>query len=643
MKLFLCSLSFILMVPFAAWSDTCSFPGKTGEWFGFVQHDFKVDGHKARVVCPDESADGKPWIWRARFWGHEPQTDLALLRRGFHVAYMEVGNLFGNSEAVERWDAFYAEVTLKHGFSTKPALEGMSRGGLIIFNWAIANPEKVACIYGDAPVMDFKSWPGGKGIGKGSPGDWKTCKKVYGLSEEEAMGYAGNPVDRMAPLAKAKVPLLHVIGTKDEPVPHTENTALAEKRYKALGGEIQVIAKEGGGHHPHSLVNPTPIVEFVLQHTGFASPENTAMRGGIRNSGAIFTQTKKGRVAFLGGSITEMNGWRALTYKALEERFPDTKFDFVHAGLASTDSTMASFRLEQDVFGQGPVDLLFMDHSVNDNHNMRDQQQRIRAVEGIIRHARALNPNIDIIVQYFAEPANMAFYAKGEESPIIVDHDRVTQYYDVTAINLAKQVHEDVASEKYSWDKDFKDLHPSAFGHEVYVKKIGEVFDASWRKEALAKVEVKPHWMPEAPLDALNYERGRYVDVQTAEVVTGWQYYDSWKASDGAGTRRQFQHVPTLEALKPGAAFAFDFEGTAVGLRVVAGPDVGMLEYSIDGEAYEPLDQFTPWSERLHIPWAYMLATDLKPGGHRLELRISDKKNEKSTGHAARIQEFLVN
>ena len=43
----------------------------------------------------------------------------------------------------------------------------MSRGGLIIYNWATANPKKVACIYGDAPVCDFKSWPGGKGKGKG--------------------------------------------------------------------------------------------------------------------------------------------------------------------------------------------------------------------------------------------------------------------------------------------------------------------------------------------------------------------------------------------------------------------------------------------------------------------------------------------
>lgn len=46
---------------------------------------------------------------------------------------------------------------VKAGFNKKVALEGMSRGGLIVYNWAAQNPEKVACIYADAPVMDFKS------------------------------------------------------------------------------------------------------------------------------------------------------------------------------------------------------------------------------------------------------------------------------------------------------------------------------------------------------------------------------------------------------------------------------------------------------------------------------------------------------
>ena len=71
-----------------------------------------------------------------------------------------------------------------------------------------------------------------------------------------------------APLAKAKIPLLHVVGDADVAVPVSENTAILEARYKKLGGKIQVIHKPGIGHHPHSLKDPKPIVDFILKHSG---------------------------------------------------------------------------------------------------------------------------------------------------------------------------------------------------------------------------------------------------------------------------------------------------------------------------------------------------------------------------------------
>ena len=243
---------------------------------GFEQYEFKLDGHRCIIVKPATAARGKPWIWRARFFGHQPQADIALLKKGFHIAYIEVGGLFGNPAAVERWNLFYGYLTREHGLSSKVALEGMSRGGLIIYNWAGANPEKVSCIYGDAPVCDFRSWPGdlyrrkenkGEPLRRAQRGAWAACLKAYGLSEEQVKIYKGNPVDNLEPLAKAGIPLLHVCGGADKIVPVAENTAVLEKRYKALGGSIKVILKKGVGHHPHSLKDPEPIVSFVLKHS----------------------------------------------------------------------------------------------------------------------------------------------------------------------------------------------------------------------------------------------------------------------------------------------------------------------------------------------------------------------------------------
>lgn len=256
----------IATVPKTGTAAPLKLPGKVTDWHGFDRHDFTHDGRPCIVVAPQKPAEGLPWIWRARFFGHEPQADVALLNRGFHVAYCDVAQLFGSPQAVEHWNSFYKFLTAQHGFARKPALEGMSRGGLIIYNWAIANPGKVACLYGDAPVCDFKSWPGGLGAGKGSPQAWAQCLKAYGLSEEEARVWPGNPVDSLQPLAEAGVPILHVVGAADKVVPVAENSALIEARYKALGGSIHVISKPGVGHHPHALEDPAPIVDFVVKH-----------------------------------------------------------------------------------------------------------------------------------------------------------------------------------------------------------------------------------------------------------------------------------------------------------------------------------------------------------------------------------------
>ena len=121
-------------------------------------------------------------------------------------------------------------------------------------------------IYGDAPVCDIRSWPGGKGKGKGSPHDWELFRKVYNLTEAQAAAWNHNPIDILAPIAKARIPILHVVGDADDVVPYDENTLELKKRYEALGGHMELIVKPGVGHHPHSLADPAPIVDYIRKH-----------------------------------------------------------------------------------------------------------------------------------------------------------------------------------------------------------------------------------------------------------------------------------------------------------------------------------------------------------------------------------------
>lgn len=251
-------------------TGTLSWPDETVDtWNGYKRHLITIDGCKAWVVEPKRALPGNPWTWCMEFPdAFTSRTGVPqLLEAGFHHLHIEVGNTFGSPAALKHFDALYAAVTAK-GLAAKGTLIGISRGGLYAYNWASLNPDKVVCIYGDAPVCDFKSWPGGKGKGKGSADDWKKLMQCYGFKDEsEALSWPKNPIDSLEPLAKAKIPLIHVVGDVDDVVPVVENTAIIEKRYKALNGEVTVFHKPTVGHHPHGLDDAKPLVELVLRYT----------------------------------------------------------------------------------------------------------------------------------------------------------------------------------------------------------------------------------------------------------------------------------------------------------------------------------------------------------------------------------------
>lgn len=625
------------------------------DWYGYDRATFQVDGRDCTLVAPHTPAPGNPWVWRTEFFGHEPQADVALLERGFHVAWIDISNMYGAPIAMGHMDALYEHLTTQRRLSAKPTLFGFSRGGLSALNWAALHPERVSAIYLDAPVCDFKSWPGGKGRLAGSPDDWQRLLRVYGLSEAQALQYRLNPLDQLEPLAKAGVPILSVCGQMDEVVPIEENTGQLEQRYRQLGGSTTVITKPFCLHHPHSLTNPDPIVRFVLQHTpGFESASLPSVegtpygydyfvsRGGLDNCRIKFDRERTGRVVFLGGSITQMEGWRNIVCNDLQRRFPNTAFDFINAGIPSTGSTPGAFRFVRDVLAHGPVDLLFEEAAVNDETNGRTEQEQVRGMEGIVRHARLSNPAIDVIVLHFAEPAKTKVYREGRTPSVIVNHERVAERYDVPSIDLAREVAERINAGEFTWENDFVDLHPSPFGQALYARSIGRLFDAAWREPLTADAQLTPHPLPE-PIDEKSYASGQLVDIHRADAGPGWRVEPAWRPADSAPTRSGFADVPMLIAEQPGAALRFDFEGTAVGLFVAAGPDAGTIEYRVDQGPWKTRDLFTPWSGQLHLPWAYVLEADLTSASHTLYLRVAKTAHASSVGHAVRIAHFLVN
>lgn len=417
-------------------------------------------------------------------------------------------------------------------------------------------------------------------------------------------------------------------------------------------------------------------------------------RGSLQNCRIKFEQEKKGRVAFLGGSITEMTGWRDMICEELQRRFPDTEFDFINAGISSTGTTPGAFRFKRDVLCNGPVDLLFEEAAVNDETNKFSDQEQIRGMEGIIRQALLSNRNTDIIMLHFIWDEMLLPLEQGIIPQVILNHEKVAAYYQIPSINLALEVSQRMQAGEFDW-KTFGGTHPAPFGHKIYAATICRLFDKMWNEDAPCTPEtpagvdvsagvdasanddtfagvdassgddastgvdasagvgasadpgkrrkISPHVIPEKSLDAFSYFNGELADIQNAILGKGWKYEADWQPVIKAGTRKRFVHVPAIETRVAGAQLRFSFKGKAIGIFHVAGPDAGIIEYSIDGKPFRQKDLFTEWSSRLYIPWVTMLEQELEEGEHEIIIRMAKEHNTASEGTACQIFYFTVN
>lgn len=618
------------------------------EWHGFVRESFLFQGRKAQVVKPDHTLQGNPWVWRAYFPDWHIEMDSILLRRGFHIAYIDCSDMYGNAESMQVWDNFYDYLTNEKQLSKKPALEGVSRGGLFIYGWAKRNPDKVSCIYAEAPVMNITQWAEkAKEIGEKKEALTKLLK-AYQFSVDQLNDYKDNPIENLEGLAGFKIPVVHVVCEKDSVVPVMNNTRIFEANYKKLGGNVQVdyMTEEitFNGHH-FRINDPGHYADFIMQNS-WPVKQNLENKKFIHEFGSLnncllkLNKEKALTVAFMGGSITQGRGWRGKVMQYLNELYPQVNFHFIQAGIASLGSVPHAFRLQRDVLDSGKIDVLFLEAAVNDWANNTPEVQQKRAMEGIVRHALTNNPYMNVIIMAFADESKVEDYQQGRIPKEVKVHEDISSLYHLPFMNLAREVEQRIAHREFTWKEDFKDLHPSPFGQEIYFQTIKTL----WRN-AIKKYEgqaLSAAVLPPVETEGV-YDRGKYESVDKAVRLKQFSVIPDWQPGDGKPVRPGFVNVPVLAGEEAGASFTFRFRGNAVGIATVSGPDAGMIRYKIDGKASKTVDLYTQWSKSLHLPWYLVLGDNLTDKKHKVEIEILAQKNKLSLGNACRIVHFLVN
>jgi len=233
---------------------------------------FIIDEHTAFLIQPEKPRVDQPipWVWYAPTLRGLPANSEKwmferFLKAGIAIAGVDVGESYGSPKGREVYSALHEHLVKKRGLAKQACLLARSRGGLMLYCWAAENPDKVRCITGIYPVCSIASYPGLK----------RACD-AYGMTADqlEAQLAKHNPIDRLAPLAKAKVPIFHIHGDKDRLVPLEANSGLVKKRYDELGGRMTLEVVKGQGHNMwEGWFQSQNLVDFVIKH---ADPVNSS-------------------------------------------------------------------------------------------------------------------------------------------------------------------------------------------------------------------------------------------------------------------------------------------------------------------------------------------------------------------------------
>ena len=230
-------------------------------WNGFKRIDFTFEGREAILVFPKTPNKNKNWMIKTEYFDAFPNLEIEMINRGWHLAYIKNITRWCLDEDIDLKKRFADYLATEYGLFPKCVPVGMSCGGLIASKFAAKYPEYIQALYLDAPVMNFLSCPAG--IGKAGDDMMQEFINATGMTLIDLINYRENPVDKLDILIQNNIPVVMVYGDSDDVVPYDENGQILETYYKKNNGNIVVFGKENCGHHPHGLVDNTPIIDFI--------------------------------------------------------------------------------------------------------------------------------------------------------------------------------------------------------------------------------------------------------------------------------------------------------------------------------------------------------------------------------------------
>lgn len=220
-----------------------------------------------------------------------------------------------------------------------------------------------------------------------------------------------------------------------------------------------------------SALGVIPGWDTAFAIAGQAFPDDTLLQRSVpvRGNGyrlsRFFAKCARGgivRIGFIGGSITggarASNGLLRFSSRLavfLNRLYPQTIFAEANAGIGATNSRFGCSRVQEDLLDQGP-DLIVIEFAVNDDYT--DTASTARAIEGLLRHCLASNPDVPVLL--FQTMAQTGPHANHEVQ------DSLARHYGVPVVSYYDALWPWVAENRIPWTSlSADDVHPNDTGH----------------------------------------------------------------------------------------------------------------------------------------------------------------------------------
>lgn len=394
---------------------------------------------------------------------------------------------------------------------------------------------------------------------------------------------------------------------------------------------------------------------FAAASAGTPNPDSVrplaelSERLGMPNLAKKLDGGKNVKIAYLGGSITEQNGWRVHSRKYLERKYPKARVGEINAAIGGTGSDLGCLRVGADVIAKNP-DAVFVEFAVNDA--WRNPREIFRDMEGIVRQIWAKSGETDICFVYTVTERDAAALENGEMSRAASAMEALADYYGIPSIHFGKEIAENLASGnlvmktgadvkyvdgealdenaaiartpdgKIPFSKDGVHPYPNT-GHLLYQKAFARCFDALAKSSKSAAGAARARSLPAA--DPMSPASVKTLPLDAAKLFgkTGDVPWNSPAMSEKFKKRAPFG----FKKFEEGSGFEIEFSGKRLVMYALFGPSCGEAYVRADSEKTRKAKFFDGYSSYYRMMPVKLF--DGARGEHCARLEMSAEKMDK--------------